>query len=170
MGFSSIARVAPLGLLMVAGSVPEHGVESSTCAWRRTARLGGGEALPAENVIGLTAYSAEAGAAKALAQRAKQALPNVPIVWGGYHATMALDDVLSEPCVDFAVRGEGEATSPELIEAIARGGPYDGIAGIAFRRDANTVLTPARPQIANLDTLPSALGPGSPLSALSTWA
>jgi len=154
VGFSSIARVAPLGLLMVAGSVPEH--ECLILDMRLEEDGAFEEALQRfrPNVIGLTAYSAEAGAAKALAQRAKQVLPDVPIVWGGYHATMALDDVLAEPSVDFAVRREAEATFPELIEAIARGGPYDGIAGIAFRRDANTVLTPPRPQIADLDTLP----------------
>jgi len=154
VGFSSLARVAPMGLLMVAGSVPDH--ECQILDMRLEESSAFDEALRGfrPDVIGLTAYSAEAEAAKALAQRAKQVLPHVPIVWGGYHATMALDDVLDEPCVDFTVQGEGEATFPELIEAIACGGPYDGIAGIAFRRGADTVLTPPRPQIADLDTLP----------------
>jgi len=106
------------------------------------------------DVIGLTAYTAEEEATKALAQRAKRVLPDAPVVWGGYHATMALDDALDEPSVDFVVRGEGEATFPELVQAIARGGPFDGVAGIAFRTGEQQVLTPLRPQIPNLDDLP----------------
>ena len=154
VGFASIARTAPLELMMVAASAADYECRIVDM------RLEKGEAFEdalrdfRPDVIGLTAYSAEAEATKALAQRAKRVLPNVPIVWGGHHATMALDDVLDEPAVDFAVRGEGEATFPELVQAIARGGPCDGVAGIAFRRGEEVVLTPPRPQITDLDNLP----------------
>jgi radical SAM superfamily enzyme YgiQ (UPF0313 family) len=67
---------------------------------------------------------------------------------------MALDDVLDEPAVDFAVRGEAEVTFPALVRAIARGGPFDSIPGIAFRQNGHKVVNPDREQIEDLDALP----------------
>ena len=154
VGFASLARTAPLELLMVAASVPDHECRIIDMRLEKDAAFEETLLDFRPNVVGLTAYSAEAEATKVLARRARRVLPDVPVVWGGYHATMALDDVLGEPSVDLAVRGEGEATFPELIQAIAGGGPFDAVAGIAFRRGEDTVLTPPRPQVADLDRLP----------------
>jgi radical SAM superfamily enzyme YgiQ (UPF0313 family) len=154
VGFTSLARTPPLELLTVAASVADHECRILDM------RLENDGAFEDEllefnpGLIGLTAYTAEAEAAKVLARRGKKVLPDVPIVWGGYHATMALDDVLNEAAVDFAVRGEGEITFPELVGAIVRGGPFDAIPGIAFRRSDHRVVTPAREQVDNLDALP----------------
>ena len=154
VGFTSLARTPPLELLTVAASVADHECRILDM------RLEKGSAFEEEisefkpDLIGLTAYTAEAEVAKMLARRAKRVLPDVPIVWGGYHATMALDDVLDEASVDFAVRGEGDVTFPELVRAIARGGSLDAIPGIAFRKGEQRVLTPVRAQIDDLDTLP----------------
>lgn len=154
VGFASIARTAPLELMMVAASAPDHECRILDMRLEKDGAFEDALLEFRPELIGLTAYSAEAEAAKALARRAKQVLPGVPVVWGGYHATMALDDVLDEPCVDFAVRGEGERTFPELVQALAGGTPCDGIEGIAFRRGERTVLAAPRPQIADLDSLP----------------
>jgi len=145
VGFASLARTAPLELLMVAASAPDHECRIIDMRLEKDAAFEDALLDFRPDVVGLTAYSAEAEATKALARRAKQVLPSVPVVWGGYHATMALDDVLEEPSVDFVVRGEGETTFPELIQAIAGGGPCDGVAGIAFRKGEDMVLTPPRP-------------------------
>jgi hopanoid C-3 methylase len=154
VGFTSLARTPPLELLTVAASVPDH--ECRILDMRLEKDSAFEEELLGFNpgLIGLTAYTAEAEAAKMLARRAKKALPDVPIVWGGYHATMALDDVLDEACVDFAVRGEGDITFPELVRAIAGGGPFDAIPGIAFRQGEHKVVTPDRAQVDDLDSLP----------------
>jgi len=154
VGFTSLARTPPLELLTVAASVADHELRILDMRLEKDSAFE--EELLGFNpgLIGLTAYTAEAEAAKMLARRAKKVLPGVPIVWGGYHATMALDDVLEEASVDFAVRGEGEITFPELVRAIAGGGPFDAIPGIAFRRGEHKVVTPDRAQVDDLDTLP----------------
>lgn len=154
VGFTSLARVAPLDLLMVAASVPEHEcmildmrLEEDRVFEETLARF-------QPQMVGVTAYSAESAAAKALCRRAKAALPGVFTVMGGVHATMATDDVLREPAVDFVVIGEGEETFPELVAAVESGGGLERVKGIAFRRDGQVHRTPRRPQIANLDRLP----------------
>ena len=154
VGFTSLARTPPLELLTVAASVADH--ECRILDMRLEKDSAFEEELSEFNpdLIGLTAYTAEADAAKILARRAKKVLPDVPIVWGGYHASMALDDVLDEASVDFAVRGEAEITFPELVRAIAGGGPFDAIPGVAFRKGEHKVVTPDRAQVDDLDTLP----------------
>jgi radical SAM superfamily enzyme YgiQ (UPF0313 family) len=154
VGFTSLARTPPLELLTVAASVADS--ELRILDMRLEKDNAFEEELSKFNpgLIGLTAYTAESEAAKMLARRAKKVLPNVPIVWGGYHASMALDDVLEEASVDFAVRGEAEITFPELVRAIAGGGPFDAIPGIAFRKGEHRVVTPDRAQVDDLDTLP----------------
>lgn len=57
--------------------------------------------------------------------------------------------------VDVAVIGEGEATMEELLPAMIKNKPLEGIAGIAFRNgDGSIIRTPPRPLIQDLDTLP----------------
>ncbi|TET52910.1 MAG: radical SAM protein, partial [Anaerolineales bacterium] len=154
VGFTSLARTPPLELLTVAATVADHECRILDMRLEKDSAFEEELSEFKPDLIGLTAYTAEAEVAKMLTRRAKKVLPNVPIVWGGYHATMALDDVLDEASVDFAVRGEGDVTFPKLVRAIARGGPFDAIPGIAFRKGEQRVLTPARAQIDDLDTLP----------------
>jgi radical SAM superfamily enzyme YgiQ (UPF0313 family) len=154
VGFTSLASTPPLELLTVAASVADHECRIVDMRLEKDSAFEQELSEFKPDLIGLTAYTAEAEAAKMLACRAKKALPDVPIVWGGYHATMALDDVLVEASVDFVVRGEGDITFPELVRAIARGGPFDAIPGIAFRDGEHEVVTPARAQVDDLDTLP----------------
>jgi radical SAM superfamily enzyme YgiQ (UPF0313 family) len=154
VGFTSLARTPPMELLTVAATVADHECRILDMRLEKDSAFEEELLEFAPDLIGLTAYTAEAEAAKILARRAKKVLPDVPIVWGGYHATMALDDVLDEASIDFAVRGEAEITFPELVGAIAAGGPSDAIPGIALRRGEHRVITPAREQVDDLDTLP----------------
>ena len=154
VGFTSLARTPPLELLTVAASVADHECRILDMRLEKDSAFEEELSEFKPDLIGLTAYTAEAEVVKMLTRRAKRVLPNVPIVWGGHHATMALDDVLDEASIDFAVRGEAEITFPELVGAIARGGPSDAIPGIAFRRGEHRVVTPARAQVDDLDTLP----------------
>jgi radical SAM superfamily enzyme YgiQ (UPF0313 family) len=154
VGFSSLARVEPLDLEMVAASVPD---DTCRIVDMRLEPDGAFERVVGEfrpDIVGLTAFTSEAGAAKALAQRAKRVNPDVTTVWGGAHATMNVEDALSEQAIDVVVRGEGEITFPELTRAIAQEGPLERIPGIAFRTNSHLVVTSNRELISDLDNLP----------------
>jgi anaerobic magnesium-protoporphyrin IX monomethyl ester cyclase len=56
--------------------------------------------------------------------------------------------------VDYVVRGEGEETLTELLEALTEGNDASLVQGLAFKRDDKIKLTPARPVIRDLDVLP----------------
>ncbi len=154
IGFTSLARVAPLELLMVAASVPEH---ERYIVDMRLERPEAFEQIIEEfqpTIVGVTAYSAEAKAAKELARRARAAVPEATVIMGGYHATMATEDALLEPAIDLVVCAEAEETFPELVEALSTGADYREIRGIAYRSAEGVVQTPRRGQIKDLDTLP----------------
>jgi anaerobic magnesium-protoporphyrin IX monomethyl ester cyclase len=58
------------------------------------------------------------------------------------------------PELDSIVRFEGELTLVELIDRLDQLEQWDNILGIAFRQGAEIVITPPRPLIADLDSLP----------------
>lgn len=63
-------------------------------------------------------------------------ITNIPVVAGGFHATMAPEDIMDNDCFDFAVVGEGEQPLLELIECIESGdcgNQIKSIQGIWYR-------------------------------------
>jgi len=72
--------------------------------------------------------------------------PRIPIVWGGYFASNYTATVLNATYVDFAVRGQGEQTFVELLEAIRGRRELAGIAGLSYKdADGGLRHNPERP-------------------------
>jgi len=109
-------------------------------------------------LVGVTAMTHEITCAARLCAAVKQTLPDCITVVGGPHATALARRTISEfASIDVAVHGEGEQTICELSKAIESGQPrtaWANIRGIAFRGDSDVILTPARPPIEDLDSLP----------------
>jgi len=84
---------------------------------------------------------------------AKEVNPVIKTIIGGVHPTFLYHEVLSNSFVDYVVRGEGEITLVELLEAIENQAELEAIRGIAFRKDGRIISTPPRPFIEDLDTL-----------------
>jgi anaerobic magnesium-protoporphyrin IX monomethyl ester cyclase len=59
--------------------------------------------------------------------------PAVPIVWGGYFPAIYPDATLNAKYVDFAVRGQGEDTLLELLEARRGNRSLDPILGLSYK-------------------------------------
>jgi radical SAM superfamily enzyme YgiQ (UPF0313 family) len=75
----------------------------------------------------------------------KARFPAIPIIWGGNFASLYPQPVLNAPYVDWLVRGQGEDSFRELLEAVAGARDPATIAGIGFRRpDGSHHLTPDR--------------------------
>jgi radical SAM superfamily enzyme YgiQ (UPF0313 family) len=78
----------------------------------------------------------------------------VTVIAGGQHyAGGNIRDAL-EKGVDFVVIGEGENTIQELLWVIREGREPDEVAGIAFMRDGQLVMTRDRDPITDFDELP----------------
>jgi len=108
-------------------------------------------------LIGISVYTENIGMALSTAEIIKRNCPNVLIVFGGPHPTIAPEDVISHPSVDFVIRQEGEAAMLELAEAIRSNEKlieYGDIKGLIFKRENVTIKNKLRGKIADLDLLP----------------
>lgn len=72
--------------------------------------------------------------------------PKIPILWGGYFASNYTAAALNAPYVDFAVRGQGEQTFVEWLEAIRGRRELASIAGLSYKdADGAPRHNPERP-------------------------
>lgn len=67
--------------------------------------------------------------------------PATPIIWGGHFPTIGAEAALNSPYVDYAVRGQGEETLIEILDAIFRGGSnqIEAIAGLSWRSEGRVI-------------------------------
>jgi len=75
------------------------------------------------DVVGVTMMSVDYNPARQAIAIAKEVKPEVVAVIGGPHVTIALEDSLRIPHVDYLVTGEGEVTFPRLLQLIEGGDP-----------------------------------------------
>jgi radical SAM superfamily enzyme YgiQ (UPF0313 family) len=74
-----------------------------------------------------------------LAKKIKAALPDLPIIWGGYFPTQHSDVILQSDFVDYTVRSQGELTLLELLAVINNGGDLSKINGLSYREGGHIV-------------------------------
>ena len=153
-----VGHQVPLGLLMVGGALLDAGHEVQLLDAER-------QHLPIKTVIKrVKAFSPDivmtghAGSTPAHPICARMlcainaSLPEVVTIYRGVYPTFnALEILRQEDGIDVIARGEGEATSIELVQAIAAAGSLQEVKGIVYRAASQPVLTPRRMPIRNLD-------------------
>lgn len=82
----------------------------------------------------------------ALSRAIRAHAPAIPIIWGGHFPTICAAPALTAPYVDYAVRGQGEETLGELLDAIFQGNlsSLGTIAGLSWRNGDCIVHNPNR--------------------------
>ena len=150
----------PLGYMYLASALRRAGfgnlriidVPAARLPWRLLLDAVGRE-RPA--VVFLTAYTVDMPIIARFSQRLAAAGPDTIQLVGGPQSTGDPEGVLQAlPAVTAAIRGEGEETAVELLEALRPDGrtALDGILGIAWRTDDGEIITnPARPLPPTLD-------------------
>jgi len=112
----------PLSLMVLAGLTPPE--------WEITIvdeNLGAPDypAMPRPALVGITAFTSQATRAYEISTYFRR--QGVPVVMGGIHATMCIDEVMER--VDPVVTGEAEGIWPQVLEDARNGGlkrRYDG--------------------------------------------
>lgn len=82
---------------------------------------------------------------------------DIPIIFGGPHATIRPLEVLGNNQVDYVVFGEGEVTIVELLDVLSNKYPALKLAdvhGIGFKSNGELVINSGRELIGDLDSLP----------------
>jgi radical SAM superfamily enzyme YgiQ (UPF0313 family) len=131
----------PLSLMVLAGLTPpdwEIIIVDENLRWPDYG------AMPRPDLVGITSFTSQANRAYEVAAHFRHL--GVPVVMGGIHATMCLDEVMEH--VDSVVTGEAETVWAELLEDARHGRlkhRYDGgHAGMNELAPARHDLLPAR--------------------------
>jgi len=77
---------------------------------------------------------------------------DIPVIWGGIHATIRPEECLAH--ADFVCRGEGEECLSRLVAALEGGQPVVDILNLGFRQEGQVVVNPVGPLAQNLDAFP----------------
>lgn len=108
------------------------------------------------DLIGFSVTNPSRFSAMACARLAKTLLPEVTVVFGGPAPTFMAPHLFQAcPELDVAVRGEGEKSFVQLVQALASGKPnLSAIRGLIFRKDDGVEDTGLPELIEDLDHLP----------------
>jgi len=161
-------NLPPLGLLNLATILREAGHEVSVLDLVlaiRTGELASGSAIYENaarlvldrepDLVGFSAQCATTPAVIRIAELLKRNRPEMWIVAGGHDVSFVPERILERfPWIDAIVRGEGEATFPELAAEYERQRAPSSISGITWRSAAGIHSNPERKLLCRLDDIP----------------
>jgi len=75
----------------------------------------------------------------------KKNSPQVPVIWGGWHASIFPQQTLESKYADIAVRAQGERTFKELTQRLASKKPLKGLLGISYKQGGKIIHNQDRP-------------------------
>jgi anaerobic magnesium-protoporphyrin IX monomethyl ester cyclase len=157
--FSTPTFGPPLGLLYIASSLREAGVEIKLIDQL-------GEKIPDEKllrkveryspeVVGLSMMTWQAEKAAKLSAMIKEKLPDTHIVFGGVHATLNAERMMRKyNQIDSTIVGEGELSMVGLTRALEHRDSIQTIPGIYYRENGSIKKGAPRQLITDLDALP----------------
>ncbi len=105
-------------------------------------------------LLGLSCSTVKFDSTLRIAEIAKKINPDLPVVMGGVHPTVMPEQALKPGLIDFVIRGEGETTFTELVDAISGQGDFGKIDGLSYIKDGKIIHNKKRDYIINLDSLP----------------
>lgn len=144
----------PLGLAYMAAVLEQNNIEVNiidACALDMDMETLGRELRKfSPDIIALTALTPTIGKALETAKYASSVCSDAMIVMGGYHPTFNHREMLDYDFVDVVIIGEGEETLLDLAKTLEATGSLSDVKGIAY----DSIVTPVRPLINDLDVLP----------------
>ncbi len=151
-----------VGFVSIAGSLRAAGYDpiyyDAMSYWHGYDEIGKRIEDEKPDVVATTAFTAEIVDALKVLRLARDINPQIKTVMGNVHPTFCYEEILGEhhEYVDYIVRGEGEETMVDLMNALSVNGDASKVKGIAYRHNGGIVVTPSRGFIKDLDTLPMA--------------
>jgi radical SAM superfamily enzyme YgiQ (UPF0313 family) len=111
---------------------------------------------PDSDVVAFTVmFSAEWPLQREFIRAARKRLPSALFVAGGEHVTALPEHTLRDcPALDVCVKGEGEHTFVEVLDARRTGRPLSEVGYIGYRTGSDVQVNGALPRIRDLSTIP----------------
>jgi radical SAM superfamily enzyme YgiQ (UPF0313 family) len=107
------------------------------------------------DVVGLSAMTFQFDTARRIAGFIREEFRDVKIAVGGYHATLMYEEIANSreaAPFDYIVRGEGESTFRELLDAIEGKSTWEAVSGLSYQHNGTFFHNHPR-QLEELDAL-----------------
>jgi anaerobic magnesium-protoporphyrin IX monomethyl ester cyclase len=155
----SAGRWPPLGLVYIAGELRNRGynvrIYDSMSLGHSLDEVR--EYLRGEDydVLGVSSITASIVDATEMLKISREEHPSALTMLGNVHPTFQYRELFADhgPLIDFIIRGEGEVTMPELLDALSGEGDPRSVAGIAYVESGGVVVTPSRCFVPDLNAL-----------------
>lgn len=108
-------------------------------------------------LIGLSILSVKVDSALKIARICKEIDSDVIVIAGADHPTVFPSVILKNHNIDIVVRGEGESTIIDLVQALEKDQTKKSlqhIKGISYKHNGQIIHNPDRPLISDLDSIP----------------
>jgi radical SAM superfamily enzyme YgiQ (UPF0313 family) len=91
-----------------------------------------------------------------IAKLIKEYDSSIPVVWGGWHPSIAPNSTILSPFIDIVVRGPGEKTIVEIADNLKNNRSLNGVLGVTYKINGKIITTADRPfeDINNFPPLP----------------
>jgi len=128
-----------IGLASMAANCPDHEVYIGDLVLKRRDVKGaihGAIKKYSPDVVGLSAMTFQFPTLIKIARYIKKEFPDIPIVIGGYHATILYKEIADEDgerLFDSIIRGEGDLSFNELLDALNGRKDLSSIKGLSYR-------------------------------------
>lgn len=145
----------PLSVLAVATAAEKAGYnvrvidQRIEADWKKVITESISESLLCFGISSMT--GPQIGYAIEIAKYIRKIAPDIPIVWGGVHASLLPEQTLKSECADIIVIREGEATFPELMNLLKIRGDISAINGIAYKNKQNKIVINPHHEFCSLD-------------------
>ena len=107
------------------------------------------------DILGISVLTSSAEVTRTIAQAMRQRFPQIKLVLGNVHASLFVDECLSEGDGDVVVHREGEYAMLDLVTAYQNQKPLSEVLGISFIDEQGQIVhNPQREAIRDLDALP----------------
>jgi len=106
------------------------------------------------DIVGLSCVTMNRISCFKIAKIVKKINPHIKVIMGGVHTVTLYEQILKNFPVDAIVIGEGEETTPELINAFEKNKTLKRIKGIAFKEKGEVFFTGRRDFKKDLNEIP----------------
>lgn len=152
-------RAPNLAISSIAGNIqPHHEVVLADLVLKRKTLLSSIKKAIEDyqpDVVGLSAMTFQFDTARRIAAFIKSMHREIKIAIGGYHATLMYEEIAASDDgkpFDYIVRGEGEKTFGDMLDAIEGKRKWEDIPGLSYRCNGGFLHNPPRP-LEDLDAL-----------------
>lgn len=155
---NGLGYLTPLGLVSIGGPLIDAGftvklIDHDAYGWSFRKLVEEVRKYQADYILlGHSGSTASHKTAIRTIKELKKSFPNIKAIYGGVYPSYANQSIMRECSeVDVIVRGEGEQTIVELINALENNESLEKIEGITWRKGSQVIANRSRAPIQNLD-------------------